>query len=235
YEQSEKIVKMAMTFITSIGTVMIPRNTNEIAKGNIGKVKANVITSSRLVWLIGIPMMLGLIVVSRNFVPWFFGEGYDKCSTLMMIFSPLVLFIGFSNVFGLQYMIPMGYDKKFTASLITGSLINIILNCIFIPIWWSIGAAIASIIAELFVTLMMIFILRKEIDFKAIIKSSIKYLIAGTIMFSVALTISYLVPSSIWFTLLLISVGMAVYVLSLILLKEKYTKIFIHKIFGKSL
>jgi O-antigen/teichoic acid export membrane protein len=39
YEQSEKIVKMAMTVITALGTVMIPRNSTEYANGNIEKVK----------------------------------------------------------------------------------------------------------------------------------------------------------------------------------------------------
>ena len=34
YEQAEKIVKMVLTIITSLGTVMIPRNSNELSKGN---------------------------------------------------------------------------------------------------------------------------------------------------------------------------------------------------------
>ena len=123
YEQSEKLVKMAMFIITCIGTVMIPRNSNEIARGNYDKVKDNIYTSARLVWLIGVPLALGLIATASNFVPWFYGDGYEKCITLIALLSPLIIIIGFSNVFGLQYLVPMGKDTLFGISLIIGVLL----------------------------------------------------------------------------------------------------------------
>lgn len=42
YEQAEKIVKIAMTVITCLGTVMIPRNTNEYVLGNTNKIQENI-------------------------------------------------------------------------------------------------------------------------------------------------------------------------------------------------
>lgn len=108
YEQSEKISKLLLTIITCLGTVMIPRNSKEFASGNVEKVKENVYMTSRIVWLIGIPMSLGLVIISPYLVPLFFGEGYDKCITLISILGFLILAIGFSNVFGVQYLLPSG-------------------------------------------------------------------------------------------------------------------------------
>lgn len=233
YEQSEKIVKMTLTIITCIGAVMIPRNTKELADGNVEKVKENIYTSSRVVWLLGVPIALGLTAIASNFVPWFFGEGYDKCTTLISIFSPLILIIGFSNILGLQYMIPSGKDTKYTIALVCGAITNLVLNIIFINLWWSVGAAIASIIAELVVTTTMAVMIRKEINIFKIIKMSCRYLLSGALMFVLLCFIKGYFSSSIINTFLLILIGCVAYFLVLIIEREPFTINTIKKIFTK--
>ena len=98
YDQAEKIVKMAMTIITSLGTVMIPRNSHAIATGNVEEFQRNVSGALKFVFFLGIPIMFGLAAIAFNFSPWFFGPGYEKVPSLMMVFSLLVLIIGLSNV-----------------------------------------------------------------------------------------------------------------------------------------
>ena len=49
--------------------------------------------------------MFGLISVSKEFVPVFFGDGYDKVAPIMCIISPIILLMGIANVIGTQYMI----------------------------------------------------------------------------------------------------------------------------------
>lgn len=233
YEQIEKLVKMAMTIITCFGTVMTPRNSSEIAKGNIENAKNNIYTSSKLVWLIGIPMVLTFIACSHNLVPWFYGDGYDKCIVLLMIFSSLIVIIGFSNIFGLQYMVPAGMDKRFSIALISGAIINLVLNCILIPFYWSYGAAIASIIAEICVTVIMGIMIRKVISLKKILLFSIKYLIAGAALFGVAYYISTLLTPSIINTLIIAGSGIIVYLIVLLILREEMIYKLIRKIVKK--
>lgn len=233
YEQSEKIIKMVMTVITAIGTVMIPRNSKEFANGNLIKVRKNIEISSTIVLMIGIPLVLGIIVISDNFVPWFFGPGYDKCSILLKVLSPLIIIIGFSNVFGLQYLIPSGNDKKFTIALICGAIINICLNIVFIKFWWSLGAAIATIIAECAVTLIMGIMIRKEISFFKIFICGWKYYLSGSIMFIICYFIASNLASSVGNTLLIVAIGIVTYFLLLIILKEKNMLYLLHKIFKK--
>lgn len=221
YEQSEKIVKLVMTVITTIGTVMIPRNSHEYSVGNFENVRKNVFTSSMIVLLIGIPLTLGLVVVADNFVPWFFGEGYEKCSLLIKILSPLVIIIGFSNVFGLQYLVPAKKDTKFTIALLLGALTNFVLNIFFIKLWWSVGAAIATISAEMVVTLLMGFFVRKEINFLKLFISAWRYYIAGGLMFVACYFIAKNFDSSVWATLLIACVGASIYFALLLILRDK--------------
>lgn len=220
YEQSEKIVKMAMTIITCIGTVMIPRNSHEIASGNTEKVKENIYLSARIVWLIAIPLSLGFVAIANNFVPWFYGDGYQPCVNIISILSFLIIIIGFSNVFGIQYLLPYGKDNKYTIAIVVGAITNLIFNLIFIPLWWSMGAAIASLIGEFMVTLVMMLMIRKEISFKKIILSSWRYCLSGLIMFGITYYVGTLFPSSIGYTICLIVIGMAIYGLCLLIFRD---------------
>jgi len=233
YEQSEKIVKVCMAVVTALGTVMIPRNSNEYAKGNMDGVKQNVYMATNFVWFLGTPLMLGLAAVAGNVIPWFLGDGYEKCILLMQIFTPLILIIGFSNVFGLQYLVPTQRDGKFTAAIVSGAVVNFALNMVLIHFFWSYGAVIASIIAEFVVTAVMAVIIRKEISVIKILKQSIKYLIAGGVMFAAVYITQMYLSASILHTLLLVLEGAAIYFVMLLVLRDAYLRGLILKILAK--
>ena len=230
YEQSEKIIKMCMAIITSLGTVMIPRNSKLYSENNEIMLKKNFYFSTNYVWFLGIPIMLGLIACAPNIIPWFLGDGFGKCIGLMQLFAPLVLLIGFSNVFGLQYLVPTKRDGKFTIGILAGTVSNLILNLILIKFFWSYGAVIASLIAEFLVTLVMYFMIRKEISIKQILTQSIKPIIAGCIMFLIVyFTQKYLIPKW-YYSVLLVIEGIIVYTLFMYILRDQFLMKLIHDI-----
>lgn len=234
YEQSEKIVKLIMTIITAIGTVMIPRNSNEISLGNYDNVRKNIYKTSNIVLLVGTPMMLGLINISDLFVPWFFGEGYDKCKILIKILSPLIVIIGLSNVFGLQYLIPYGKDKKFSIALVFGSIVNLVLNLIFINMWWSIGAAIATIFGEITVTVTMAVMIRKDINIIKILLNGWRYYVAGLIMFMILFFLTKLFSPTILYTIINVVIGIIIYGIMLLILRDKQVVSITKRLFNKN-
>lgn len=233
YDQAEKIVKMTMTIITSLGTVMIPRNSNAIATGNIEEFKSNVSGALKFVAFLGIPLMFGLAAIAFNFSPWFFGPGYEKVPSLMMIFSTLVLFIGLSNVLGIQYLLPLKRDRDYTTAIICGSVINLILNLSLIPFFWSYGACIASIVAELTVTCVMFWFARKDVSFLKFLGSSWKYILSGAVMFAVVFLTQHFLEPSLLHTLLLIAEGAATYLILLLCFRDNILLGFIRKITKK--
>lgn len=222
YEYAEKLVKMTMTIVTSLGAVMIPRNSKNFAEGKIDKVKENIYNTSKFVLFIGIPLMFGLMAIADNLVPWYLGSnGYAKVSHLMKILSPIIVIIGLSNVFGVQYLIPSKQDKKFTVAIVIGACVNFILNLCMIPIMKSEGAALATVIAELTITIIMAYSIRKEIDVKIIVKSAMNYLFAGIVMFLICSIISDLLNPDICSTFFCIIIGGIIYSIILILIKDK--------------
>ena len=66
----------------------------------------------------------------------------------MQILMPTLVFIGFSNITGIQILVPEGKEKLLLISIAAGALLNLILNAIWIPYWGATGAAISTTIAE---------------------------------------------------------------------------------------
>ncbi|HPF82972.1 MAG TPA: oligosaccharide flippase family protein [Bacilli bacterium] len=222
YEQAEKIVKLPLGVITSLSNVMISRNSNEISNGNITQFKKNVYTAGRFALFLGIPLTFGLIAIAPILIPWFLGPGFEKSILLMRLFSFLVLIIGICNVLGVQYLIPLKKDVKYTIGILAGAGVNLVLNLILIPLFWSIGAVIASIIAEFIVCFSMYMFARKEISISKIFTSSIKYWFSGLIMFIfIYITQLYLEPS-IKSTIIIIFEGIILYFSCLFLFRDDF-------------
>ena len=233
YEQAEKIVKMVLTVVTSLGTVMIPRNSNAIASGNMNEFKKNIQGAFVFVFFIGAPMAFGLSAISFNLCPWFFGDGFDKVPYLIILFSPLILIIGLSNVLGLQYLIPMRMDFQCAMAISSGAIINLILNILLIRKYLSYGACIASVGAELLVTCMMFYFARNQISFYDILRRVWKYIICSIIMFIIIYCTQQFLNPSIISTLILIIEGIIVYAFELVITKDKLVVSYLARIIKK--
>ena len=222
YEQALKISRIALTVVTSLGAVMIPRIGYLFEKHDNDLVRQYMYSSYRFVGFIGIPMGLGLLAISPNFVPWFFGKGFEGVIPLIGVLGFLLLSIGINNVTGVQYLIPTKRQNTFTKTVLIGACVNLIANICLIPSLGAIGAAIASVLAETIIAITQLWIVRKEISSLAIIKQSLKYIISGFIMFFTLLLINKYLQPSIMNTLVLISSGCFVYFSSLFILRDSF-------------
>lgn len=192
YDQAQKVIKLLLTIITSMGTVMLPRIASCFSENKKDTIKIYMNKTFKFVFLTAFPMITGIILVSNRFVPLFFGDGYNKVKLLMPILSFIILTIGLSNVIGVQYLLPIKRQREYTLSVIVGAVTNVILNFILIYYYKSIGACIATIIAELSVTCTQLYFVRKDFDIKQILKHSCKYILFSLIMFICVYPLNYL-------------------------------------------
>lgn len=233
YEQGQKIVKIVMTFVTSLGTVMMPRVANLFKQNEMEKVKNYLAKSFRFVFFLSFPMMFGLIAVSGNIVLWFFGSGYDKVVPNMMVIAPILVIIALSNLMGNQFLLPTGRQKEYTLSVVTGCVVNFVLNLLLIPFFLSIGAAIATVIAETSVTGVQVYFTRKDFKFGEIISSNKHYIISSLIMFVPTYLLAKILPSNIINTFICVAVGGLIYVGLLFVMKDETLFEVISKIKGR--
>lgn len=230
YEQAQNIMRAALMLITSLGTVVASRVANIYSSEDSKKVNRHIYNSFNFVWAIAIPMIFGIIAISPQFVPLFYGDGYTDVIPLLSLMSILILVIGLSNVSGIQYLIPIKKQKEYTTSVTMGCIVNVITNFILIKFYGVIGAVIASIIAEITVLLVQILSIRKNLNIKLIFKMSKKYLISSLIMFGVIMVIPRLLKSEILNMAIEVLLGVAVYSIMLLILKDRLTLVIYNKI-----
>lgn len=237
YEQSQKITLMILTFVTSLGTVMLPRIANKFANGKKEEIKNNILTSFNFVYFLSLPMIFGLVAVAKDLIPWFLGESFEKSIYIIYVISPIILLIGFSNAIGIQYLLPTQRQKEYTTSVVAGAVTNLIFNFIFIPRFMSVGAAMGTVIAETVVTAVQVFCIRKEFELKNILKMSIKYIISSIMMFLLIMILNNYILSSIGRVSRMaidVIIGVMVYLGMLIILRDsfvlKYSKNIIEKV-----
>lgn len=229
YEQSQKIIRVLLTLVTSLGTVMVPRMASMFANGEKEKINECIKKSFNFTYMLSFPIMFGLISISRDFVPWFFGPGYTKVIVLMNIITPIILLMGIGNIIGTQYLLPTRRQKEFTISVLMGVIVNFILNFIMINLWSSVGACIATVLSQLVVNIVQLYYVRKEINCSEILKLSYKYLFAGIIMFICCMSIQLILHGFICFVIQ-IAVGVVVYGGMLILFKDEFVILLINRI-----
>lgn len=221
YKTSINFDKNFLYFITSIGSVIMPRIANIIANGaKSEEVSKYINTTFKLALLLAIPMTVGIIGVVPQFFPWYTPSDYESLIGMCRLVSPVILLISLSNVFGIQYLVPTGKNSQYTKSIVAGAVVNLIVNLYAIPRWQGYGACIGSVCAEFTVTFVQWLYVRKDLKINAT-STLIKVLIASALMYiPVTLTGNAMGPKLITNLLQAIS-GAITYVLVLIILKEQ--------------
>ena len=69
-----------------------------------------------------VPIMFGIMGIAPNLVPWFLSEEFMASIPLVMMTAPIIVFIGISNVIGIQFLLPTRRQKAYTLSTIMGSI-----------------------------------------------------------------------------------------------------------------
>lgn len=105
--------------------------------------------------LFGQPMLF-----AKEGVFFLSGDAYAGAIIPMQVIMPTLLFIGLTNIMGIQMLVPLGKEKVVLYSEIAGMIGDIILNALLIPKMASTGAAIGTLAAEIAVFIVQYVALR---------------------------------------------------------------------------
>ncbi len=182
YTAATTISHILLTAVTSLGVVMLPRLSNLVKQGDMESFNRLAKKSYNFIVSMSLPICGGLIVLAPSLIRIFSGDGFVPAITTLQIISPIIIAIGISNLIGLQILYPLGKIKIVTISTLVGAIINFSLNLLLIPKLAQNGAAIATISAEVCVTLSQIIIARKFIPFRVVDKQVFNCLLTTIFM-----------------------------------------------------
>ena len=216
YESAEKIINIPTAFVLSLGTVMLPRMSNIVANKDDSKSTDLINKSIIFAVFLSTSFSFGIMAISKEFVPIFFGSGFEKCIYLLWILLPSSVFIAFANVIRTQYLLPNGDDKIYVISAIIGAVINLTVNYIMIPFLASIGATIGTLISEAVVCIYQSSKAKKALPINQYIKNSLPFLISGIVMF-ISLYNFNMHIADIYLMFIKIILGVVIYMVLLII------------------
>ena len=229
YDAAVKIKNILVSFVTSLGPVLLPRAAYYVESGQMGEFKRIIRKAYHFVWILGIPVMLYFIIMAKESIFLLSGESYVGSIVPMQIITPTVVLIGLSNVLGIQILLPLGKEHLVFTSEVAGAVIDLIINAILIPKWGAAGAAFGTLVAELTVLLVQVWALRNS-GFDLVKHVRVwKILTAVAISSLACVGMKYLCNSIlslngaiVWFTILAATacVFFILYAVTLVIMKE---------------
>ena len=111
---------------------------------------------------IGLILTIILFLFAAEITGLILGAQYLHSADILRIISFLPLLSSLNNVFGIQIMLPLGYDKAFNKIISSSALLHIIMLTILIPLYFAIGTAVSAVVTEFIVTIFIIWFVWKN-------------------------------------------------------------------------
>ncbi|MRI03645.1 oligosaccharide flippase family protein [Lactobacillus reuteri] len=219
FQYTDQIIKVILAVVTASGQVMLPHIANKFSKGDVKGIRDSLYNSFDFITAIAIPMMFGIMAIAKQFAPWFLGKQFNDAGILMMIEAPVILFIGWSNVTGTQYLMPINRTKEYTVSVTVGAVINVITNLFLIALWGARGATLATDISEFAVAAVQLVYIRQTISRRKLFGQMWKYLLSGGIMFIITYRLAMIMNMTIPNLAIEVIIGAVIYIIGIFILR----------------
>lgn len=219
YNYSDSLIKMILTIVTSIGTVMLPHIANAYSNKETTRVIQMVKKSFNIVLCVSLAMSFGIAAIAQKFAVFFYGKQYVAVGQAILLESVVIIPISLASVIGNQYLVPTNKVSIYTTSVVLGAITNIVINFPLIYFKGLYGAIISTVISEFVVTIYQIYKSLNELPYKKMFKDVKKYLFASVVMFIVVRTLNFIFVMNIFSLLFEISIGIFIYIALLFLTK----------------
>ncbi|GFZ26180.1 oligosaccharide flippase family protein [Lactobacillus corticis] len=221
YNNSDQIVQAILAIVTATGTVILPKASNEFAKGNHEKVKEILYRSFDFVSLIAIPMAFGLAAISLKLAPFFYGRKFAPVGPVMMIEAINIVLIAWSNAIGIQYLLPVKRTNDFTKTLVAAAVFSTIAIYPFTKIFGLKGGMAVTVLSEAVVTSYQLYMVRHDLHFVRLFQDFFKYLISGVVMFAIVFYLNNLWTFNLFTMVIEVLIGVIVYAIMIIITRPK--------------
>lgn len=160
YNAAIKVKTILVSMITSLGTVLLPRLSYYVQQKEQEAFYRTIVKAFNFVVLSAGSVMIYFVFLSKESILFLAGEAFLGAVIPMVILMPTVLFIGVSNITGIQMLTPLGEEKKVLVSIVGGAILDFVLNLTLIPRYGASGASFATAMAELLVVVVQVYYLR---------------------------------------------------------------------------
>lgn len=154
FSSADKIIKVFSSIQVPIVTALFPHIAMKIKNS-----RETVFYELKKIAIYGSVLYGAILIILFILAPWIsqimFGAEVDQIALLIRIMSFIPLFIFINNLFGTQYLLNTGLEKKFLINLIIAALLNVVIIFPLTYYFKAIGTSFSIFITELFVLISM--------------------------------------------------------------------------------
>lgn len=230
YSNAVKIVRMIYTVVIAMVAPFYPRISLWIKEKKFDESNELVSTGVKALSVIGIPTVIGLFLTSNQMVYILFGAEYASSVFTLKILSILVLVFSFAYFLGHLILMAASQEKAILKATVCGAALNACMNMLLIPKLQQNGAALASVIAEIAVTILLISRAKEFFKLHIELRFWISIALAASALIFVVVIIQQIFSNSLASFAASVSVGAVSYFVIMILLRNSFVMDVISKI-----
>lgn len=210
YNAAYKIILFLVGFAGLFGSIIFPP-ISKYFKESVKKLEKFLSYSSKLTIFISLPLAVGGTILAPAIMNLLYGSQYNNgiIAFQILIWS---VFTVFANIPFASSLLACYRQKEYLYSVSAGAMVNIILNLYLIPRYSLIGAAVATIVAEIIVLSMLYHYSQKIVRVR--VKKNILKPLTASLPMGIFI---YFAKLNLFIE---IAMGMAIYLLVSLMIKE---------------
>lgn len=178
YTTATKLYTIIIALFSAFTGVMLPRLSSLLSEGNTDEFWQKICLSIEAIFFFSFPVITYSIVNGDSILHFLVGDGFEGAYLPFRMIMPLILIIGFSQIFVLQILLPMKKDKSVLRNAILGASASVIINILIVKSLGAIGSATTWIVSEIIVAIASYLTIRQYADFKLPYNRFLKYLVS---------------------------------------------------------
>ena len=212
YFAANKIVRMTITVFTALSTVMIPRLNQLLEDKGKEEYLTLIDKALNIVVSLGIPLAFLVYLMAEPLVNLLAGSEFQNSIYLVEVMSPAILFVALAQVFVLMILSVNRKDREMVILAITGMVVSLVINLVFIPRYAERATAWAELMAELVVSSLAFIWAYKYLRFRFPIKRFMLNLVLVVPFYPIVI-LSNRLTNNLFLLLIIPSVAIGIYYL----------------------
>jgi len=215
------INNLLLTFVQ----VTIPRLSYYLSKGEKEVYNSLLNKMSKIYLMILFPAAIGVSVIGRECVLLYGGKDYIDAIPLMPFFAVYMIIVGYENIVSNQIMYLNGKEKEQVICVFIGGIVNLVLNflCVFLGIFSAKVAITTTIIANFVLVICEYIYVRKNLNININLfgLDKVKYFLISLVFIPITIFLRRYLDGMILLLISIILVNSIVYLLILLITKDK--------------
>ncbi len=213
YVAALKLNKMLLIVIMAISGVLIPRLSYLVANDMKYEFDKIISKSFDFILFSTLPVICIMFLLSNEIITSFAGNNYSSAAASIVITSPIIFFVGLTNIIGMQILYPMGMERTVIYSVTAGAITCIVLSILLIPEFKHTGAAVSMLFSEFVVFIFQLYFMPIKIKSLNLYSSLVKYIFACIVFCGIIILVKSLsIDNTLMSLIISIAFGGCIYI-----------------------